>query len=271
LPGLGGDDASFFRRHVDLDEVLSSIGRDAIIASVDTSTKLGSSYLVNSSLDGDFDSFLAEAVPTAIDKRYRTLARGTGRALIGQSTGGFNAVSFGLRHSDLFGAIAAMSPDALDMAAWLAPDGKTVLLPWLHLLRIEDAMKGPGQMTSYAASFSPDAAAPRGYAWPCDLATGLLIDAVWSKWLSYSPSTLVARPDLLEAARAHLSGRIYITVARDDEFDLYAPAKRFFEQLAAAGVDATFVPTEGGHTEGVEARERASLEFLLRALDPAKP
>ena len=46
---------------------------------------------------------------------------------------------------------------------------------------------------------------------------------------------------------------------------------RVSSALAAAGVEATFVPTGGGHTEGVEARERAALEVLLKSLDPAKP
>ncbi len=273
LPGLGGDDSAFFRRAVDLDAIQRSVGREAIFVSVDTSTKHGSTYLTDSPAEGDFDSFVASMLVPAIDKAYRTLGRPKehGRALLGQSTGGFNAVSFGLRHAALFSAIAAMSPDGLDLAAWLAPDGKTIAAPWLHMMRLEDGMKSAGEMASLAASFSPDATRPRGFAWPCDLVTGKLDEPVWSKWLAQSPSVLVAQPAILEAARANLSGHVTLTVAEHDEFDLFGPAKRFADQLVAAGVATTFVPTQGGHTDGIEERERASLEAVLKALDPAKP
>jgi pimeloyl-ACP methyl ester carboxylesterase len=273
LPGLGGDESAFFRRKVDLDAVEKAAAREAILVSVDTSTRHGSTYLVDSPLEGDFDSFMAVELPIAIDKAYRTLAkpRERGRAVIGQSTGGFNAITVALRHPDLFSAVAAMSPDGLDLGAWLAPDGKTLAPPWLHLARLEDGMKSQGEMTSLAASFSPDATKPRGLAWPCDLATGKLDELVWRRWLAHSPSVMLTDPAILEAARTHLGGRIYVTVAEHDEFDLFDPDRRFVEQLVRAGVPATFVPTAGGHTEGVDERERASLDVLLKALDPAKP
>jgi S-formylglutathione hydrolase FrmB len=285
LPGLGGDDGSFLRHDVDLDALQKAAGREVIVVSVDTSTKHGSSYLVDSPLEGDFDAFLSSVLPATIDRTYRTLAKPKdhGRALVGQSTGGFNAISLALRHSDLFSAVAAMSPDGLDLAAWLAPDGTTMAAPWLHLLRLEDGMKSQGEMTSLAASFSPDASKPRGFAWPCDLASGKLDETVWSKWLAHSPSALITQPAILEAVRvnlgpgagAHTQGpapsRVYVTVAQHDEFDLFEPDKRFVDQLVAAGVPATFVPTDGGHTDGVEARQRASIEALLKVLDPAKP
>jgi pimeloyl-ACP methyl ester carboxylesterase len=284
LPGLGGDDAAFYHRKVDLDEVEKAAGREAILVSVDTSTRHGSTYLTKSPLEGDFDTFLAMELPAAVDKAYRTLApvplagrgkgpvpRFRGRALIGQSTGGFTAMAFALRHSDLFSAVASMSPDGLDLGDWLAPDGKGFAAPWLHMLRLEDAMNSQGEMASLGASFSPDPKSPRGFDWPCDPATGKLDDAVWARWLQESPSTMIESPAILEAARANLSGRIYVTVAEHDEFELFEPAKRFTGELARAGVEAAFVPTGGGHTEGVEARERAALEALLKSLDPAKP
>jgi pimeloyl-ACP methyl ester carboxylesterase len=271
LPGLGGTDTSFYGRPVDLEALEKESGREAIIVSVDTSTRSGSTYLTDSPTEGDFDTFLAAEVPAAIDKAYRTLARGKGRALIGQSTGGFNAVSFGLRHSQAFGAIAAMSPDGLDLGAWLSPDGKVLAAPWLHLARLEDGMKSAGEMTSLAASFSPDPSSARGFDWPCDLSTGALDAAVWSKWLAFSPSVLLTQPKILEEAKANLNGRMSVTVAEDDEFDLFGPAKRFVDQAMASGVKVVFTPTKGGHTDGIVEREQSSVRFLLETLDAAKP
>lgn len=273
LPGLYGDDTGLFRRHLDriVDQVEEALQREVIVVTVDTSTRFGSSYLVNSPLDGDFDSFLADLVIPVVDKKYRTLARPKSRALMGQSTGGFNAISFGLRHTELFGAIAAMSPDWLDLRSIVSTDqpgaSDKLATPWLHLMRLEDGMKGTGQMVSYAADWSPDSTKERGFAWPVDLATGRIDDAVWAKWIAQSPTELATRPDILGAARANLQGRIYITVAEHDEFDLFDPARRFVDKLAAAGLTAMFAPTSGGHVEGVEPRERASVDFLLKALE----
>ena len=132
-------------------------------------------------------------------------------------------------------------------------------------------MKSQGEMTSLAASFSPDPSRPRGIAWPCDPATGKLDEPVWKKWLSHSPSEIIEEPAILGAVRANLRGKIYVTVAEHDEFGLFEPDKRFVDELVQAGVTATFAPTAGGHTDGVEDRERASLDVLLKALDPARP
>jgi S-formylglutathione hydrolase FrmB len=44
-----------------------------------------------------------------IDRRFRTVARRTGRAIAGLSMGGFGAMSYAARHPDLFAAAASFS------------------------------------------------------------------------------------------------------------------------------------------------------------------
>jgi len=69
-----------------------------IVVAVDTSTRTGSTYLIDSPTSGNWDAFFAKRLIPYIDAHYRTLARGEGRAIVGHSTGGFNAVSYGMRH-----------------------------------------------------------------------------------------------------------------------------------------------------------------------------
>ncbi len=96
-------------------------------------------------------------------------------------------------------------------------------------MRLEDAMGAMGamgQMTSYAADWSPDLATPRGIQWPIDLTTGKLRPAVW--------------------------------------------ARRFSEQLSAAGVANTFSADDDGHMCPSD-RARGIAEFLSRARSAASP
>jgi len=66
--------------------------------------------------DGDRSAFLnsyedyfVDEIVGIIDSSYRTVASPEGRALIGESAGGFAAMHIGLRYTDLFGSIASHS------------------------------------------------------------------------------------------------------------------------------------------------------------------
>jgi S-formylglutathione hydrolase FrmB len=242
-------------------DALTNEADEVILVGVDTVTRAGSTYLVDSPVTGKFEAFFTTAMTARVDGELRTIPQAKSRALVGQSTGGFNAMSMALRHSDVFGVVAAMSPDGLDLASWmLTPAGDAVQPGWLHWMRFEDRVGGPGQFVSYAADWSPDPSAPRGFAWPADLTTGKLIPNVWARWRANSPIELLDKP-----AVKNLNGRIYITVARDDEFGLHAPALRFSQALTAKGIANTFVTTEGGHFAGGRERQTAALEHCLRA------
>lgn len=240
--------------------------REVIVVGVDLRTNYGSSYLTSSTIVGDFDSFLVKGVVAHVDAHYRTAATPRKRGLIGQSTGGFNAVSFGLRHADTFRAIVASSPDGLDFPSWfLTRDGLRVSPRWLGWMRMEDQLGPPGQMVSYAAEWSPDPEKPRGFAWPADLATGALVPDVWAKWVAHSPSVLLRDPAILASARAYLSGRILLAAGTHDEADLFEPTRHFSEALRAAGVDNTFANDDAGHF-GPAARLHTMVDFALTVL-----
>lgn len=255
LPGfLSGDGAVIASYPIDVD--------DTILVRVDTSTRTGSTYLVDSPTSGQWDTFFTKRLIPQIDAHYRTLPHREARAVVGHSTGGFNAMSYGLRHPELIGVIGASSPDGLDLPVWF---GAGEIRPWiLGFARVECGLGGAGQFISYAADWSPSAS---GYDWPFD-ASGHLIDSVMARWVANSPTTWVRDP-ARAAALKPFSGHIYLTVGDSDEFDLYPPTTAFSKTLTDAGIANELVVTHGGH-----ANQRMHLvaiaKFCAAQLEPAR-
>jgi S-formylglutathione hydrolase FrmB len=255
LPGLHSTDAVIESYNLD--------PPDTIVVAVDTSTKTGSTYLVDSATNGDWDTFFTRRLIPYVDAHYRTLARRRARGITGHSTGGFNAVSYGMRHPDLLGAIAASSPDGLDLSVWLTADG--AVRPWVRdFARVERGMGGVGQFISYAADWSP---AEGGYDWLFD-ASGALVERVWQRWLANSPRSWLRDPARV-AAIAPLSGHLYLTVGERDEFDLWPPTVAFSKALTAAGIGNELVVSAGGHASTAE-HMAAIGKFLAAKLEPAE-
>jgi enterochelin esterase-like enzyme len=57
----------------------------------------------------NWETFVAEELPAAIDKRFRTIRSRSGRALIGLSAGGFGATVLGLHHLGSFSVVESWS------------------------------------------------------------------------------------------------------------------------------------------------------------------
>jgi S-formylglutathione hydrolase FrmB len=236
---------------------------DTIVVAVDTSTKTGSTYLVDSATNGAWDTFFTQRLIPYVDAHYRTLPRRQARGITGHSTGGFNAVSYGMRHPDLIGVIAASSPDPLDLSVWLTADG--AVRPWIRdFARLERGMGGVGQFISYAANWSP---AEGGHDWLFD-DSGTLVERVWQRWLASSPRSWLRDPARV-AAIAPLSGHIYLTVGESDEFDLRPPTVAFSQALTAAGIGNELVVSSGGH-DGTAEHMAAIVKFLAAKLEPAE-
>ncbi len=266
LPGLASTDTSYLSGDKSLtdaaDALAKKTGREAILVGVDTSTKSGSTYLVDSAQSGNWERFLVDRVVKRVDKEFRTIKSSEARALIGQSTGGFNAVSYGLRHSDTFTVIGASAPDGLDLESWLVADGRARPL-WLAWARLEDAVGGAGQMISYAVDWSPDPKGKHGLRWPFSLQSGSVEATTLARWRAHSPLGLLDDPAIQKNVKERLSKRVRIAVAVGDEFDLHRPALAFSKRLTELGIEHTFSSESGGHFEGSRDRLRAALEFSL--------
>ncbi|MFN3201258.1 MAG: alpha/beta hydrolase-fold protein [Bradymonadia bacterium] len=261
LPGLTGDDMTRFHGSGftdQMDALTTKIGQKVILVGVNTRSAAGSAYARPNQPGGPLP-YLDTLVKT-VDDTFRTVPHSKGRILMGQSTGGFNAISVALIWPGVFGAVGASGPDGLDLRSWLLkPDG-TFEEQWFAWLRLEAALTGPGQFVSYAVAWSPDAEGkPR---WPVDPQTGAVNPEVMALWMAHNPTGIVQTPTGQKAMR-DLEGRIYLGVARGDEFDLYAPTQTFADQLSALGIEHTLKVDDSSH---FDANDRL-VKLIALALD----
>jgi S-formylglutathione hydrolase FrmB len=70
-----------------------------------------SSWYFDSPIDSTmrYETYISKELPEFIDKKYRTIASPTGRAITGMSMGGHGALYLAFRHYDVFGAAGSTS------------------------------------------------------------------------------------------------------------------------------------------------------------------
>jgi enterochelin esterase-like enzyme len=267
LPGLSSSDTTYLHGKKDLGPIADALAAEGkpevILVGVDTSTRHGSTYFTDSPTGGAWQSFVPRMI-AEVDARYRTDARRESRAVIGNSTGGFNAIHLALSFPEHFWAVGASAPDALDLEGWLFEDGGKVRDQWLAWARLEDAMGGMGQLVSYSVAWSADPGSARGYRFPFDLESGRPNDD-WQRWRAQSPLVWLEDDQRRHAIQRALSGRIFLTVGANDEFSLFPPTRRFAERLKELGIGHELVVSKGGHFSDGALGSQAALAFVVRS------
>ena len=84
---------------------------DCIVVSPDGFTKYGGSQYLNSSATGNYEDMLVKDLTAWIDGRYPTLPSAAHRGIVGKSSGGYAALTLGMRHPDVFSAVGCHSGD----------------------------------------------------------------------------------------------------------------------------------------------------------------
>jgi enterochelin esterase-like enzyme len=246
FPGWGGDIAHYIKGYKH-DALFAAAAPEAILVLVDTSTRSGSSYLVDSPRTGQWDTFLAKRLIPAIDQRYRTIATREGRGTVGLSTGGGGSLMWGLRHGELIGVVGAAAPDGPDIEKWLF--GPPMPAWTLAMLRVEAATGGAGFFASYGNDWSPDDS-PRGWVLPVDLATGKVVPEVAAKWREHgSPSAWLDDPARAAQIKQAFDGNLCLVVGKKDEFGLYPALQDFADKLSKLGIRHDMRLADGGHID----------------------
>jgi Putative esterase len=251
---------------------------DAIVVFVDCWTSYGGSQFLNSTSLGRYQDHLCDEVVDFVDDRYPTLADRDHRGLTGKSSGGYGAMVVPMMRPDVFGALASHAGDALFEACYLSEfravaralrdryDGSYDV--FFERLAAADRMDweklGPPLETyGYAAAYSPDPAQPGKALLPFEIATGRLLDDVWSQWLEFDPVRMAPRhADALRSMR-----RIYLDAGREDEYYLDLGAEAFASELAKLDVEYTLELFDGRHG-GLTYRYPGAIRELVRALTP---
>jgi len=239
----------------------------------DCFTRFGGSQYMDSAATGRYETHIVgELVPWA-DERYRTLAKREHRAVAGKSSGGYGALHLGMRHPELFGAIACHSGDMLFEYCYQPdfPKACSVLQEAggvRNFLEAFDAKPQKGKdeflalnILGMAACYSPEPAAELGVGLPFDLATGLSRDDVWRRWLELDPlRRMGAHADALRSMRL-----LWIDCGKRDEFHLHHGARAFARELTRLGIAHVHEEFDDGHMN-VPYRYDRSLPALARVL-----
>ena len=247
---------------------------EMILVMPDCFTRFGGSQYLDSTATGRYETHVIEELVPWVDARFRTLAARDHRGVAGKSSGGYGALALGMKHPDVFGAVACHSGDMgfdycyrgdvprfctqVQLAGGLAP--------WLERFEAK-RQKGHDDMLALnilgmAAAYSPDPAAePFGIALPCDPATGVFREEVWQRWLRHDPLVMLdSRLDALRSLRL-----LFLDCGIRDEFNLHHGAREFHRRLDAAGVRHEYQEFDDGHMN-VTYRFEVSLPRLAAAL-----
>ncbi len=94
-----------------MDALVATGCGELILVMPDCATRYGGSQYLDSSATGRYETHLVTELVPLVDRRFRTMAAREHRAILGKSSGGYGALVQGMRHPELFGAVACHSGD----------------------------------------------------------------------------------------------------------------------------------------------------------------
>lgn len=254
--------------------IASGRARPAILAMPDCFTHLGGSQYLNSPALGRYEDYVVEELVPLVDARFRTLADGAHRGVMGKSSGGFGAITLGMRHPDVFGGVACHSGDMAFDLCYRGDFGRALrglrkaggVQPWLARFRAARRKRGSDipilNILAMSATYSPNVGAPPAYCdLPFDLETGALEANVWKRWLAFDPVRLADH----YAAHLRRLRLLYLDAGSEDEFYLDLGARQMVERLRWLDIPHEYEEFEDGHMN-IPYRYSVSLARLTAAL-----
>jgi S-formylglutathione hydrolase FrmB len=249
----------------------------AIYVLPDCFTRYGGSQYLNSTAIGRYEDYVIDEIVPHVDRSYRTIATPEGRGVFGKSSGGYGSIMLGMKHPDVFGAVACHSGDmAFDLcyrpdfpkfanAIQKAGGVDKWLSEFESKLKIEERDIEAMDILAMAAAYSPNPIAqPLPIDFPFDLETCELKPDVWARWLEFDPVQLVDRyADHLKRLRL-----LFIDCGSRDEFNLHFGARTLVRKLKSLGVPHEYEEFDDGHMN-VQYRYDVSLPKIAGALAAA--
>ena len=239
-----------------MDGLIAAGCGEAILVLPDCFTRFGGSQYLDSTATGRYETHLIEELVPWVDRTFRTLAGARHRGVAGKSSGGYGALLHGMRHPDVFGAVACHSGDVCfeycyrgDLPKFCAAVHRAAGLErWLAAFEAPRQKKhediGVLNILGMAANYSPDPAArPFGIDLPVDLETGAFRPEVWERWLAHDPLRLVERhADALRSLRL-----LFLDCGTRDEFHLHLGARMLARRLRELGIAHEHEEFDYGH------------------------
>jgi len=247
---------------------------ETILVMPDCFTRFGGSQYVNSTANGRYEDHVIDELVPWVDRTFRTVATRDHRGVAGKSSGGYGALTLGMKHPGVFGAVACHSGDMGfdycyrgDIPGFMTRvQNAGGLSEWLDAFsakphKTHDDFQALN-ILGMAAAYSPNPAAkPFGIDLPCDLATGAFREDVWKRWLSFDPLVMLeARAEALRSMKF-----LFVDCGRRDEFHLHHGARMFVRALEAKGITHVYEEFDDGHMN-LGYRYDVSLPRIARAL-----
>ncbi|HXX93491.1 MAG TPA: alpha/beta hydrolase-fold protein [Planctomycetota bacterium] len=252
-----------------LDRLIASRAmREALVVMPDCFTRYGGSQYLNSSATGRYEDHVVRELVPYIDRTFHTNGR---RAVLGKSSGGYGALVLGMRHPEVFHALACHSgdmyfeycylpdfPKALDTLGRFGGPRK-FLRAWEKMPKRSRGDLHPALNTlAMAACYSPKGSS---FELPFDLGTGEILGRVWKRWKAWDPIQMLDR-HARDLQRLRL---VYLDCGRRDQFALHHGARIFAEKARRLGVRVRHEEFDDDHS-GISYRYDRSLGLLSRAL-----
>lgn len=246
----------------------------AIVVLPDCFTRYGGSQYINSGATGRYEDYVIDEIIPWVDAHYRTLATPQSRGVFGKSSGGYGSMILGMRHPEVFGALACHSGDMLFELCY-APDFPKMcnrvnksggVEAWWQQFDAQakknDADFDALNMLAMAACYSPDPNAPLGIGLPVNLHTCERIPEVWARWLDWDPVELLDRHgESLRGMRL-----VFMDCGDRDQYYLHYGARVMAARLAARTIAFEHEEFDDNHNS-IQYRYDVSLPKLLAALD----
>ncbi len=245
----------------------------AIFVLPDCFTRYGGSQYINSAATGRYEDYVIDEIIPFVDASYRTIARPEARGVFGKSSGGYGSMILGMRHPEVFGALACHSGDMAFELCYAGDFPKFCngvnkaggVEAWWQ--KFAAKAKKPREdfetlnILAMAACYSPDASAPLGIGLPVDLHTCALIPEVWERWLQWDPVKLLDRyGENLRKLRL-----VYMDCGIRDQFHLHYGARQMAQRLTERGIPFEHEEFDDDHMS-VQYRYDVSLPKLAAAL-----
>ena len=249
----------------------------AIYVLPDCFTRYGGSQYLNSTAIGRYEDYVIDEIVPQVDRTYRTIAAPEGRGVVGKSSGGYGAIVLGMKHPEVFGAVACHSGDMYFDLVYVPDFPKFLnaiqkaggLEKWWSEFEARPKKESRDMdavdILAMAAAYSPNPAAqPFPIDFPFDLETGELKPDVWARWLALDPVRMADRyADNLKRLRL-----LFIDCGTRDEFNLHFGARILVNKLKALGVPHEYEEFDDGHMN-VQYRYDVSLPKIAKALESA--
>src|SRR5689334_13512502 len=174
-----------------------------VVAFPDCYSRLGGNQYINSAAIGRYEDYQIDEIVPFVEGHFACGGAGN-RAIFGKSSGGFGAITHGMRRADIWAAAACHSGDMGFELCYLNDVSKVLNELAKHGRSIEkfmthfEATPKPTEdeiavinMLAMSASYDPDPGCFLGVRMPVDLYTAELIPERWRNWLAWDPALSV--------------------------------------------------------------------------------